>query len=143
MENLEKHIINRLNKVLNKYNLEIISKINHDYKTTIDIDDTFKKYCSKYVLVEINNNTIIECYYTWNNIKNILLNNSLDCSLFEAINDAHNNIINYCNLVPAKRNIVIDKLYNDVIDKLYNEFIFLNNCYSYEEIIIKMDLFGI
>jgi hypothetical protein len=35
MENLEKQIIKRLNKVLNKYNLEIISKNNHNYKTTI------------------------------------------------------------------------------------------------------------
>jgi hypothetical protein len=138
MKNLEKQIIKRLNKVLNKYNLAIVSKINHNYKTTISVDDTFKKYCNKYNLVEIKDNTIIECYYTWVNIRNMLLKNSLYCSLFKAINEAHN-IINYCNITPnvrpEERNILIAKLYND--------FIGLTDCYSYEELIIKMDLMGI
>ena len=137
MENLEKEIITRLNKVLNKYNLEIISKNNHKYKTTIS-DDAIKKW-KKYILVKIKDNTtIIECYYTWDNIKNIVLEHFINYSLFDAINDSHN-IIKYCNSIP---NVNPDER-NILIAKLYNEFIVLNNCSSYEELIIKMDLMGI
>ena len=139
MENLEKEIIKRLNKVLNKYNLKIISKNNHNYKTTISVDDILKKRCNKYVLVEIKDNTtIIDCYFTWDNIKNIVLEYFPNYSLFNAINDSHN-ITKYYNSYP---NTTYDK-HRILLAKLYNEFIALNNCSSYEEIIIKMDLLGI
>lgn len=142
MNNLEKQIINRLNKVLNKYNLEIISKNNHNYKTTISVDNTFKN-CNEYNLVEIEDNTIINCYFSWDNIENLLLKRILlkrfqKYSLFDAINDSYI-FIKYCNSNP---NIKPDK-HNILIAKLYNEFIALNNCSSYEELIIKMDLIGI
>ncbi len=138
MNNLEKQIIKRLNKVLNKYNLEIISKNNHKYKTTIEVDDILKKRCNTYVLVEIKNSTIIDCYCTWDNIKNIVLEHFLNYSLFNAINGSHN-ITKYYNSYP---NNMYDK-HHILIAKLYNEFINLNNCSSYEELVIKMDLMGI
>ena len=142
MENLEKEIINRLNKILNKYNLEIISKINHNYKTTISVDDTLKKYCSEYNLVEIhseidNDITIIECYYTWKTIKSMLLESLVIRSLFDTINSSHNAIKHY-----IERGVEPPRVHL-IIDKLYNEFVFLNNCTSYEELAIKMDLIGI
>ncbi len=92
METLEEQIIKRLNKVLNKYNLAIISKNNHNYKTALSVDDTLKKFCHKYVLVEIFDNTIIECYLTWEYIEFILLNYSY--SFFNSINIIHEKIKN-------------------------------------------------
>ena len=142
MENLEKEIINRLNKVLNKYNLAIVSKNNHNYKTTISIDNTFKNYCYKYVLVEIytevdNDITIIECYHTWDNIESMLLSSAHDLSIFKSINIAHEHV--------KQHNIMDLKPYDPylVLDNVYNELGFLNNCFSYEELAIKMDLTGI
>ena len=140
MENLEEQIIKRLNKVLNKYNLEIISKNNHNYKTTISVDCTLKKYCSKYVLVETyteigNDITIIECYHTWDNIKFMLLNSVY--SIFNSIYAAHKNIKLY------KDNGVEPFGGDMLLDKLYNELHSLNNCFCLEELSIKMDLMGI
>ena len=137
MKNIEKQIIKRLNGVLNKYNLIIISKNNHNYKTTISVDDIFKKYCYKYVLVKIKNDTIIDCYFTWSTIKRILLESSPEQSLFKIINNAHDSVKYYIerDVEPTKTHILIDKL--------YNELGFLNNCSSYEELIIKMDLLRI
>jgi hypothetical protein len=85
MKNLEKQLINRLNNVLYNYNLVIISKINHNYKTTIEVDDTLKKYCNKYVLVEIKDNTVIDCHFTWVTIKRMLLESAHVQSLFKII----------------------------------------------------------
>jgi hypothetical protein len=138
MKNLEKQIIKRLNKVLNKYNLAIISKNNHNYKTTISVDNMFKNGCSEYVLVEIKDNTIIDYYFMWNNIKNIVLESFLNYSLFDAINDSHT-FIKYCDINP---NIKTDRI-NILIAKLYNEIMVLNHCSSYEELAMKMDLLGI
>jgi hypothetical protein len=137
MKNLEKQIINRLNKVLNKYNLEIISKINHNYKITNVIDDKLKRYCNTYVLVEINHNTIIECYFTWDNIESMLLDSAFDFSIFNSINVVHKRIKQYNDfgIEPYECYILIDKLYN----KLYS----LNGCSYLEELAIKMDLMGI
>jgi hypothetical protein len=142
MENLEKQLIKRLNKVLNRYNLEIISKNNHNYKTTISVvDDAFKKYYFKYVLVKIaeidNDITITECYRSWDNIEFMLLNSDCNYTIFNLINIAHANI----------------KLHKDkglepygsymLLDKVYNELHFLNGCSCLEELIIKIDLMGI
>ena len=140
MNNLEKQIINRLNKVLNKYDLAIISKNNHNYKTTISVDDTFKKYCSKYVLVEIytevdNDITIIECYHTWDNIEFMLLSSVY--SIFNAINLAHTTVKRH------KANGVEPFGSYMLLDKVYNELYSLNSCSSLEEFAIKMDLMGI
>lgn len=137
MENLEKEIISRLNKVLIKYNLEIISKINHKYKTTISLDNTLKRYCYEYNLVKINNNTIIECYYTWDTIKSILIESASILSLFKIIKRTHNSINSYIGTGVEPPDVYL------MIDKLYNEFVFLSNCNSYEELIIKMELIGI
>ena len=137
MENLEKEIISRLNKVLFKYDLEIISKINHKYKTTISLDNTLKRYCYEYNLVKINNNTIIECYYTWDTIKSILIESASILSLFKIIKRIHNSINSYIGMGVEPPDVYL------MIDKLYNEFVFLSNCNSYEELIIKMDLMGI
>ena len=137
MNNLENQLINRLNKVLYNYNLVIISKINHNYKTTIEVDDTLKKYCNKYVLVEIKDNTVIDCYFTWVTIERMLLESTHVQSLFKVINNTHDSVKYYIerDIEPTKTHILIDKL--------YNELGFLNNCSSYEELIIKMDLIGI
>jgi hypothetical protein len=137
MENLEKEIISRLNKVLIKYNLEIISKINHKYKTTISLDDTFKRFCYEYNLVEVKDNTIIECYYTWDTIKSILIESMDIFSLFNIIKRSHNALNNYIE------SGVEPPVVHLIIDKLYNELAFLSNCNSYEELIIKMNLIGI
>lgn len=85
MENLEKEIISRLNKVLIKYDLAIVFKNNHIYKTTIDVDDAFKDYCKKYVLVEIENNTIIGYCYSWKTVKCVLLESTYTQTLFNVI----------------------------------------------------------
>lgn len=137
MKNLEKQLINRLNNVLYNYNLVIISKINHNYKTTIEVDDTLKKYCNKYVLVEIKDNTVIDCYFTWVTIERMLLESAHVQSLFKVINNTHDSVKYYIerDIEPTKTHILIDKL--------YNELGFLNNCSSYEELIIKMDIIGI
>jgi hypothetical protein len=138
MKNLEKQIIKRLNKVLNKYNLAIVSKINHNYKTTISVDDTFKKLRHKYVLVEIDNDiTIIECYISWDNIEFVLLDSADEYSIFNLLDMAHINIKLYKDkgLEPYEIHLVLNKLYNELCS--------LNNCSSYEELIIKMDLMGI
>jgi hypothetical protein len=137
MENLEKEIISRLNKVLIKYDLEIISKNNHNYKTTFSVDDTLKNYCDEYFLVEINNNTIIKCYYSWDTIKSILIESASILSLFKIIKRTHNSINSYIGTGVEPPDVYL------MIDKLYNEFVFLSNCNSYEELIIKMDLMGI
>lgn len=137
MENIEEQIINRLNKVLNRYNLVIISKNNHNYKTTFSVDDTLKKYCYEYNLVEINNNTIIKCYYSWDTIKSILIESIDMFSLFYIINRSHSALKCYNESGLKPPGIYL------IIDKLYNEFIVLCNCSSYEELIIKMDLMGI
>ena len=136
MENLENQIINRLNNILDRYNLEIISKNNHNYKISFSIADSFKKYCLKYNLVEIENNTIIECYYTWDTIKSILIE-STEFSLFNLLKRSQNTLKNCieCGIEPP--GVLL------IINKLYNELICLNNCTSYEEIMIKMDLMGI
>jgi hypothetical protein len=140
MKNLENQIINRLNKVLNKYNLEIISKANHIYKTIISVDDTLKKYCNECMLVEIKDNTIIECYLIWDNIEFMLLGSAGIYSIFYSINKAHKNIklynkLNDYDLKPYRR--------YRLLDKLYNELHSLNKCFCLEELAIKMDLMGI
>jgi hypothetical protein len=98
----------------------------------------FKNGCSEYVLVEIKDNTIIDYYFMWNNIKNIVLESFLNYSLFDAINDSHT-FIKYCDINP---NIKTDRI-NILIAKLYNEIVVLNHCSSYEELAMKMDLLGI
>jgi hypothetical protein len=115
----------------------IVSKINHNYKTTISVDNTFKKYCHEYNLVEINNNTIIECYYSWDTIKSILIDSIDMFSLFNVINRSHSALkcYNESGVKPPGVHLILDKL--------YNEFIVLCNCNSYEELIIKMDIIGI
>jgi hypothetical protein len=137
MKNLEKQIINRLNKILNKYNLEIISKNNHKYNTTFSIDDTFKNYCYEYNLVEINDNTIIKCYYTWDIVKSMLLESTHVQSLFGVINDSYDSVKYFIdnNMRPSEMYVFFARLYNILG--------FLNNCTSYEELIIKMDLMGV
>lgn len=137
MEKLENQFINRLNKVLHKYNLTIISKINHTYKTTIEVDSTLKKYCNKYVLVEIKDNTIIDCYFTWVTIERMLLESAYVQSLFSIISGSRDSVKYYTdrNIEPIDKHVLIAKL--------YNKLGFLNNCTSYEELAIKMDLMGI
>jgi hypothetical protein len=137
MKNLEEQIINRLNKILNEYNLAIISKNNHNYKTTLSVDNEFENVCYTYALVEIFDNTIIECYLTWENIEFMLLDSIYNNSIFSLINITHKRVKYYNDfgLEPPIHHIVLNKLYN----KLY----FLNNCSCLEEFNIKMDLLGI
>jgi hypothetical protein len=138
MNNIETQIINRLNKVLNNYNLEIICKNKHNYKTVISINDTLKKYCNKYALVEIDNDvTIVAFYNAWDKIESMLLGSTYEYSIFDSIDAAHETIKQYndIGLEPYKVHILLDKLYN----KLHS----LNNCFCLEELSIKMDLMGI
>lgn len=137
MDNLEKQFINCLNKILNRYNLEIIFKNNHNYKTTSSIDDTLKNYCYEYNLVEIKDNTIIKCYYTWDTVKRMLLESTYVQSLFNVISDSHDRVKYFIdnNMMPSDTYVLIAKL--------YNKLGFLNTCTSYEELMIKMDLMGI
>jgi hypothetical protein len=141
MENLEEQIINRLNKILNKYNLAIVSKNNHNYKTTTHVDNTFKKYCTGYKLVEIENNTIIECYRSWDNIEVMLLGSVDIYSIFNSINIAHENVKLYNNFNDYAA--VAYRRYYILLNKLYNELHSLNNCSCLEEFNIRMDLLGI
>jgi hypothetical protein len=141
MENLEKQLIKRLNKVLNKYNLAIISKNNHNYKTTISVDNMLKNHY-KYILVEIDNDiTIIECYRSWDNIEFMLLGSAGIYSIFELINKAPKivKLYNRFNNYESK----VNRRYYILLNKLYNELHSLNNCSCLEELIIKMDLLGI
>jgi hypothetical protein len=137
MDNLEKQFINCLNKILNRYNLEIIFKNNHNYKTTSSIDDTLKNYCYEYNLVEIKDNTIIKCYYTWDTVKRMLLESTHVQSLFSIINGSRDSVKYFTdrNIEPIDQHVLIAKL--------YNKLGFLNNCSSYEELAIRMDLIGI
>ena len=143
MESLEKQIINRLNKVLNKYDLAIIYANNHNYKTTTEIDNILVKYCDRYFLVktdgEIDNDiTIIEQYYiSWDKIEFILLSSAYEYSIFELIDTAQKTIKQYND-----RGIGLPEIYV-LFDKLYNELHSLNNCSCLEELSIKMDLMGI
>jgi hypothetical protein len=137
MKKLENQFINRLNKVLHKYNLTIISKINHKYKTTIEVDSTLKKYCYEYNLVEIKDNIIIDCYFTWVTIERMLLESTHVQSLFSIINGSRDSVKYFTdrNIEPIDQHVLIAKL--------YNKLGFLNNCSSYEELAIRMDLIGI
>ena len=151
MENLEEQIINRLNKVLNKYNLAIIYANNHNYKTTTEIDNTLKEYCDRYVLVKIdkwflvktdgeidNDITIIKQFYiSWDNSKFVLLSSNYEYSIFDTIYAAHKMIKQYNDCGIGLPEIYI------LFDKLYNELHSLNNCSCLEELSIKMDLMGI
>ncbi len=143
MESLEKQIINRLNKVLNKYNLAIMYANNHNYKTTTEIDNILVKYCDRYFLVktdgEIDNDiTIIKQYYiSWDKIEFILLSSAYEYSIFELIDTAQKTIKQYND-----RGIGLPEIYV-LFDKLYNELYSLNNCSCLEELSIKMDLMGI
>lgn len=151
MENLEKQIINRLNKVLNKYNLAIIYANNHNYKTTTEIDNILEKYCDRYVLVKIdkcflvktdgeidNDITIIKQFYiSWDNSKFVLLSSTYEYSIFDSFYAARNIIKQYND-----RGIGLPEIYV-LFDKLYNELHSLNNCSCLEELMIKMDLMGI
>ena len=143
MESLEKQIINRLNKVLNKYDLAIIYANNHNYKTTTEIDNILVKYCDRYFLVKTdgkidNDITIIEQYYiSWDKIEFILLSSAYEYSIFELIDTAQKTIKQYND-----RGIGLPEIYV-LFDKLYNELHSLNNCSCLEELSIKMDLMGI
>ena len=143
MESLEKQIINRLNKVLNKYNLAIIYANNHNYKTTTEIDNILVKYCDSYFLVktdgEIDNDiTIIEQYYiSWDKIEFVLLSSAYQYSIFDLVDTAQKIIKQYND-----RGIGLPEIYV-LFDKLYNELHSLNNCSCLEELSIKMDLMGI
>jgi hypothetical protein len=79
MENLEKQLIKRLNNILINHNLKIISG-DFNYKMSFNINKEFKEWLKQYnyILVEIENNNIIECYFTWDNIENLLLSNIIE-----------------------------------------------------------------
>ena len=138
MENLEKQIINRLNKVLNKYDLAIISRYNFSYKTMNDPYNIVTKHnINKCILVKFEDNTIIGCYHSWDNFEFMLLSSVYNCSFFNSINIAHERVKQY-------NNIVVNSYENYLLlDKLYNELHSLNNCFCIEELMIKMDLMGI
>ena len=143
MESLEKQIINRLNKVLNKYNLAIMYANNHNYKTTTEIDNILVKYCDRYFLVKTdgkidNDITIIEQYFiSWDKIESVLLSSAYEYSIFDLVDTAQKTIKQYND-----RGIGLPEIYV-LFDKLYNELRSLNNCFCLEELSIKMDLMGI
>lgn len=138
MENLEKQIINRLNKVLNKYDLAIISRYNFSYKTMNDPYNIVTKHnINKCILVKFKDNTIIGCYHSWDNFEFMLLSSVYDYSIFDSIYIAHENVKQYnvIGLKPSRKHLLLDKLYNELRS--------LNNCFCIEELMIKMDLMGI
>jgi hypothetical protein len=62
MENLEKQIIKRLNKVLNKYNLDIV--------TNLDVDDVI--FCNTDLVLKYNNDNRPSWIYFWVSIDDML-----------------------------------------------------------------------
>lgn len=120
MKNLEKVIINRLNKLLSKYNLKIT---NDTYKLCgmdgYQLDD------------EITNNFICG----WESVDEMLFNSSF--FLFNKLNHYYNAYIQ----PNTKRNKTLEryKRYADAYDSIKH----LKNISCLEELNIKMDLIGI
>ena len=124
MENLEKEIINRLNKILSKYGL----KINNNAYNLLDV--------SYYLYDEITDKII----WGWESIDEMLF--SPLCSLFRRLNRYHEDILYFSSIqvdIKRTKNFEICERYADA----YNVIKQFENIGCLEELAIKMDLMGI
>lgn len=120
MKNLEKEIINRLNKLLSTYGLKITTS-------------TYKKY---YLEDEITNSFI----HIWDSIDKMLFDSLF--SLFCILKKYYTDILYFSYIQPnIKQNKTFE--YYKRYAAIYDNIKYLENNSCLEELIIKMDLMGV
>lgn len=126
MENLEEEIINKLNKLLFKYNLKLINEK--------EINSPIKMM---YYLIDEKSKIYL---HGWSSIDELVLDYLY--SLFYRMNQYYKEILYYPHMqLNTKRDKKLERYKRYAA--AYNDIKHLENSSCLEEIIIKMDLMGI